>query len=121
MKNDELRNDMLYMTSSERQKLEAEIESNESKIGDNIAQIRGKEESNLALQNEIQEYSEIIKRIAAENEGREYTAPTQSTEPTEANIEPLREKPTVNPTAPAKAPTVPPTVSPTQAKTEKKN
>lgn len=121
LKNDELRNDMLYMTSSERQKLEAEIESNESKIGDNIAQIRGKEESNLALQNEIQEYSEIIKRIAAENEGREYTAPTQSTEPTEANIEPLREKPTVNPTEPAKAPTVPPTVSPTQAKAEKKN
>ena len=78
LRNDELTKEMLYMTSSEKQANEREIESNNSKIKDNNAKINTLESSNQSLQTEIQEYSEIIKRIAAENEGRDYTAPTQN-------------------------------------------
>ncbi len=84
-RNNELTNQMLYMTSSEKQLKEREIESNKSKINDNISKISSFESTNLTLQSEIREYCEIIKRIAAENEGRDYTAPTQDVteQPTE--------------------------------------
>lgn len=107
IRNDELTNDMLYLTSSEKQANEREIETNISKINDNISKITVLEATNLTLQSEIQEYTEIIKRIAAENEGREYTAPTQSgfEQPTEL----FSHAPAFQPSA-----TQSPSVSPTE-------
>lgn len=89
-KNKELSDEMLYMTTTEKQYNETEIDNNEKKINDNTAKIRGLEESNDALNTEIAEYSEIIKRIAAESEGREYIAPTEdmSQEPTQHFVNP---------------------------------
>ena len=78
--------------------------------GSQINQINKLESDNLSLQGEIQEYCEIIKRIAAESEGRKYTAPEgkEVQEPTELTVqEPVLQTAT-------EPPTQPPTEKPTQ-------
>lgn len=106
IRNDELTDEMLYMTSTEKQANEREIENNNSSINEYNSKISNLQGTNDFLLNEISEYEGIIKRIAAENEGREYIEPT--TEPSET--------PTMAPTV---MPTQPPTEAPTQAGTQK--
>lgn len=109
LKNDELREAMIYMTSSEKAVNEREIESNNNTISDNISQITTLEASNTALQTEISEYSEIIKRIAAEGEGRTYIAPTENEQATELSA---------NPTDPQQTTTEQPSQPSTQPQTQ---
>lgn len=117
IRNDELTNEMLYMTSSEKQVNQREIDSNNNSISDNIVKINGLGDTNKDLQAEIQEYEEIIRRIAAESEGREYVVPTEVEQATERGARGVgydyyaTEKPSERPT---EAPTQPSTQKPTQ-------
>lgn len=123
LKNEEIKKQMLYMTSLEKQTKEKEIESNTNKINDNISAITGLESANSSLQREIKEYTEIIKRIAAENENREYKAPDQSLsqQPTEVFSHSNTPKSSSETTSslPNHKPTQVPTQAPTQKPTQK--
>lgn len=123
-KNEEIKNQMLYMTSSEKQTHEKEIESNINKINDNISTIKDLESANTSLQEEIKEYKEIIKRIAAENENREYKAPAQSLsqQPTElfSHSNSSKSSNKTSPTLPSPKPTQSPTQNPTTQKSAQK-